>query len=404
MEIVFGLIILFFGGFIIRGLSAGAKSVVSGQSIKESYRGLDDFKVQFNDSRFEGDILRKNIQIKGEIPVSYTTDVSVCISVFDVESDGTKLPLFSFLDIVQEPNSSVFRHTNKIGNVDSGSGFKDWVDVLTLVPSLLQPPKSGNRKIEVFFYMYNTHQAPAIQNGIVDPEDVAKLLTFETLTFNHVFSGKGYLEVSEDIEEANELTIKIAMAVAMSDGSLDDNEGLVIKNWVKKTIAPYQDDRKKELKDLYNKAMKSGYALATKGKLNYWPELTTRLNEINEPKTKYDTLELCYEVMAADGVANDNELKLIKTIADALDLDLEEVNKLRDKNLINLQKISKTSTNFDQLLGINPNWDTKQINAHLLSEFTKWNNRLSTLSEGKERENAQMMLNGIAEARKKNGS
>lgn len=403
MEVILILIFIFFGGVIIKGLGAGAKSAVTGKSLKESYRGLDDFKVRFNDTILEGGVLRKNVQIKGLIPVSYSTNVAVCISAFDVTEEGTKAPIISFLDFMQEPGSPIFRHTNKIGKIDSGSGFKDWVDVLGIAPSFIQTPKSGKRKIEVLFYMYNSLQPPKIQLGLIDPEEVDKLLFFKSLTFNHEFIDKGYEEISKDVEEANELTIKIAMAVAMSDGSLDDKEGLVIKEWVQKTISLYKGDRKEKLKKLYNNAIKSGHDLAVSGKLSL-AKLTKRLHEINEQKTKYDTLELCYEVMAADGVAEDKELKVIRRIADTLKLDLEEVNKMRDKSLINLKEGATKKSSLEELLGIDASWDKKKINAHLLKEFTKWNNRLITLSEGKERQNAQKMLENIADLRKKYGS
>jgi len=39
--------------------------------------------------------------------------------------------------------------------------------------------------------------------------------------------------------------------------------------------------------------------------------------------------------------------------------------------------------------------------SHLREEFNKWNNRLNTLPEGVERDNAQQMLGLISDARKK---
>ena len=43
----------------------------------------------------------------------------------------------------------------------------------------------------------------------------------------------------------------------------------------------------------------------------------------------------------------------------------------------------------------------EKIKKYLAVEFAKWNNRLNTLVEGQERENAQKMLDLIAEGRKK---
>ena len=46
----------------------------------------------------------------------------------------------------------------------------------------------------------------------------------------------GYEEQVKDVEEASGITVEIAMAVAMADGTLDDKEGEVIKNWIKKSF------------------------------------------------------------------------------------------------------------------------------------------------------------------------
>jgi hypothetical protein len=56
---------------------------------------------------------------------------------------------------------------------------------------------------------------------------------------------------------------------------------------------------------------------------------------------------------------------------------------------------------MEEKLGINPNWDKEKIKKHIVSEYAKWNGRLNTLQEGTERENAQAMLDLLAEARNK---
>ena len=107
--------------------------------------------------------------------------------------------------------------------------------------------------------------------------------------------------------------------------------------------------------------------------------------------------------MAADGVADAREMKIIRTVADALDLDLEEIEKLRDSKMIALNMSISDHASIEDILGINEKWDTDLIKKHLRIEFQKWNDRLNTLPEGNERQNAQHMLDVIADARKKYG-
>ena len=104
--------------------------------------------------------------------------------------------------------------------------------------------------------------------------------------------------------------------------------------------------------------------------------------------------------MAADGIADPRELKTIRKIADALELDFDEIEKLRDQKLIGLDT-STDQASVEDLLGIEKDWTEDRIKKHLRSEFQKWNDRLNTLPEGDNRNNAQRMLNLIADARKK---
>ena len=105
--------------------------------------------------------------------------------------------------------------------------------------------------------------------------------------------------------------------------------------------------------------------------------------------------------MAADGVADAEEMKVIRKVAEALELDFDEIEKIRDQKIIDLDTSVSQQASVEDLLGIEADWETERIKKHLRMEFQKWNNRLNTLSEGRERENAQWMLDSIAAARKK---
>jgi uncharacterized tellurite resistance protein B-like protein len=185
----------------------------------------------------------------------------------------------------------------------------------------------------------------------------------------------------------------------MSDGSFHSTEGEMLKAWIKKAISPYSDAKRDHLKDIYNTAMKESYEEAQKGELSL-SELTAKLNDIAEKSSRYETIELCFDIMAADGIADPRELKTIRKIADALELDFDEIEKLRDQKLIGLDT-STDQASVEDLLGIEKDWTEDRIKKHLRSEFQKWNDRLNTLPEGDNRNNAQRMLNLIADARKK---
>ena len=74
---------------------------------------------------------------------------------------------------------------------------------------------------------------------------------------------------------------------------------------------------------------------------------------------------------------------------------------MKDQRLIKLDPSSSSNSGLEEILDINPEWGNEQINKHILTQYGKWNGRLNSLSEGIERENAQKMLDLIAEARRK---
>ena len=105
--------------------------------------------------------------------------------------------------------------------------------------------------------------------------------------------------------------------------------------------------------------------------------------------------------MAADGKAEKQELKQIRNIAEMVGVSYEEISKMKDKRLVKLNPNVASNASAEETLGIDPSWDKEKINAHIISQYSKWNGRLNSLLEGTERENAQKMLDLIAELRKK---
>lgn len=247
--------------------------------------------------------------------------------------------------------------------------------------------------------MVDLDNIPDITHGFHEPEHPG-LLWQKSLPFNYTFSEKGYREAAEHREESMTLALKIGVAVAMADGSLDDSEGNVLKGWVLRMIEPHAESRKEELKRLYNQAMKDAFDEIRSGNLSL-SFLTQRLNEIGELTTKYEVVELCFSVMAADGVADAEEIKIIKRVAEALDLDINEIEKMRDKAIIGLKANASSHASIEDIIGIESSWNNEEIKQHLRKEFQKWNNRLNALPEGEERANAQRMLDIISGARKR---
>lgn len=404
MEGILGLIVLFVGYYIIVSvLGAGARA--TSRVVKKVVTGKDTYfgpaQVKFVDEKIEGtQVVFKKIMFRGSIPVPRTMQVGFSISAFDATDGDEHLNIvISIAEQAQESDTVCFGISSEIGQVSEGESFTDWVQLGAISPDFIQPSRSGNRTIKVLVRMFNAANPPTIRAGF---SDGGEIFLAKTLEFDHVFTEKGYEEASEHRDEAQALSLKIGIAVAMADGTLDDSEGEVLKDWIIREVAPYSDEKQKELKSLFNNALKEGFAQARSGTLALSP-LVERLADIGEKKTKYDAVALCFDVMAADGVADPEEMSVIRQVAEALDLDMDEIEKMREGVTLNLSTSLTSEEGLESLVGLEGSWSDEQKRKHLRTEFQKWSNRLNSLPEGDERDSAQNMLDNIASLRKKYG-
>lgn len=398
MEILFFIIVIWlFVYFVTKPSGPVVEEAVTG---KKNYFGPP--QVKFVDDKLEdSDLSLKRIMFRGKIPVNRPMQVGYSISAFDVTDGDDDIGfIISMVESQQEPDSVCFGVSSEFGRtVEVGDTFTDWVQLGVILPDLIQTKKSGIRKIQVLIRLHNVSNAPTIRAGY---HDGGEIILSKFIEFDHFFTEKGYEEAAKDREEAQALSLKIGVAVAMADGTLDDSEGEVLKNWILREVSVLTDEKSEQLKKLFNQALKEGYAQAQSGTLSL-SSLVDRLSEIGEKKAKYDAIELAFDVMAADGVAHPEEMAVIRNVAKALDLDMDEIEKMREGVTLNLSTNLTTEDSLESLLGIEDKWTGDQKKKHLRSEFQKWSNRLNSLPEGDERESAQNMLDSIASLRKKYG-
>lgn len=393
MEGLFGIVLFFIAYWIISRLVHASSQSTQPQIPL-------DFQVHLRDARRETNghsIVIKEIQAVGILPVTRPTNLGMCISVLDGNS-----PVLCHIETFQEPESSAYCERTEIGLVGPNQGFAEWSPVAGIIPEIFHPPYSGVRQLKLVIRLIDLSNPPPIMLGLMVIPKHSGLIWSKTVGFAHKFTEKGYLEIVEDRKTAATLSLKMAMAVAMSDGDLHEQEGFAIQKSVLRLLAPYSGEEEQTMKKLFNQAMKEGYAESRQGILDL-ESLASSLNGIGNQQLKYEALQLCTDVMTADGVADPSELALLHRIGDLLGLDMQQVKGVIDVGLIDEGLVISGEADPDEVLGINPSWDGERIKKHLLAEFRKWNGRLNTLPEGCERENAQHMLNLIAEARKKHG-
>ena len=210
---------------------------------------MKPLKLRLKDRKIDDDgdsFLAKEIEAKGLFPINRSVRIGFVTSVFD-EVDGEFEPVISLNKSFQEPENITYQHIVEIGNVAPNQGFIKWVRVGVVIPDILQPPYGGSRKMHVYVRMINMDNPPSITHGFHE-ENHAGLLWQQELIFRHDFSGRGYIEAADFLDESREMAIKMAMAMAMSDGSLSDSKGEVIKKWIVNVIEQFSTEKKEKLK------------------------------------------------------------------------------------------------------------------------------------------------------------
>ena len=394
--------ILFFVGLsygisLLRSAASfGARAVKKAVTGKETYFGPPQLKL-FDEVHESSGLDLKLIKFRGMLPVDHgEKNLSYAISAFDTTIEGDFRPVISLVDGAQEETTICFGQRGDLGLISEGSSLTDWAQIGMIAPELCQTPFSGDRKIDVVLRIFESDREINIVNGGAADD----ALVFEVVSFRHQFNEKGYEEEVAHRQEAQAISVKIAMAVAMADGTLDDAEGETIKHWIERQVAVFSEEKAAELKVLFNDTLKEAYKAASSGDL-LLSDLVDRLSVLDMKKSNYDAVELCLDVMAADGVAEPEEMTVIRNVARGLGLDMDEIEKMREKVTLNLSSQLGTQEGLEALVGIEESWSNEDKKKHLRKEFQKWSNRLGSLAAGDEKDSAQAMLDNIATLRKK---
>ena len=397
--LIWGAYVLFFQliGTGAKAVGAGAKTLMEGGSFSDNFSNKLKFKIeklpQDKDSLYEA----YGVSAKGNPGVESSSPVVLIFKLFDKE---TSLPVLSTFEQFSERDTRVFEHTVSLGNM-SDKYWPDWARVSALIPESLIGPHKGNRILELQCLVWNQNTQPVFSGGFL-PENSsgAGCIQISTHEFSFNIPNSGYMEIDSERLQVQIASIKLALSIALADGSLDKSEGNEIKKWIKGIVDSTLESQKMKIKDELNKALENGFNEIKNNPINI--KLTCDgIKDIGSSADKFDLIELCLDVMAADGEADKEELKQIEEISNLIGIDYQEITRMKDQRLIKLDPASASLAGMEEKLDINPEWDKEKINKHILGLYGKWNGRLNSLPEGNERDNAQQMLTLIAEARKK---
>jgi hypothetical protein len=241
---------------------------------------------------------------------------------------------------------------------------------------------------------------PGIRNGFHEKSEDSSIYWTGIFDLEINQTEPGWLDEAQAVRACGVSTVKIAVGVAMTRGSLSESKGLIIREWMAKKISLYSGSSADSWKADLNGGFREAYQLASTNQFGF-SGLTSVLLKDGSPSERLECVDLVYSILGVDGSINAGELSLAKKIASALEIDPDELQRISDTKLVNARAEVGSEDDLEQILGIDKTWDTEKVKRHLRDQFQKWNNRQTSLKDPTERENAVRMLALIAEARKK---
>ena len=166
MEWLFVLLVLFlyFGGYkliwklILAGSSASQEPPALSVAPNPTMQLSDGYEPKLN-------LPIKIVQFKGKIPLTEPSKITFITSAVDITNEGAPPCLFPF-DAFQEKRTLAFQQRFSMNRVfNPGDYANDWIRVGTVFPSLLHPPFSGTRTVQIVLRIVKDGQEEIVKSG-----------------------------------------------------------------------------------------------------------------------------------------------------------------------------------------------------------------------------------------------
>jgi hypothetical protein len=262
------------------------------------------------------------------------------------------------------------------------------MDVAMIPKESLYLAKRGKRILEVV--VFGTH---------VDDAEDEEIFFFGTKRVGYKQKGFGYMESAEFGIEADQAVTGLALAVSAGDGSIDKTELAALQQYLNERIGSARDEeekeeRKKSLQGVYKKMLRE-IKHSTDRRADF-ERYCNKILSLDSDDFTQDAYELCVKIVAADGVVEDAELRVLKLVVRLLKIPPELDQELRDRHLrLNMFQ----ETNLKQAIDVPMGMTAEDEKAFLNKEYKKWRARVNH-SDTNVREEAETRLAEITRRRK----
>ncbi|MHC4622349.1 MAG: tellurite resistance TerB family protein [Planctomycetota bacterium] len=324
-----------------------------------------------------------SVEVCGSIRAPSSTErAGLCVFIKDVTDGAAKAQwVQSQFKQWQVEDSAIFRYNTDLGKLpNTETTLPDWTSLAKISVDWLTFPRKGRRKLRFMV-------------SVLSHESGRKLACTEC-DFMHDNPVFGYLDLQENLQRVRTLAVSLAFAVSAVDGKLYNCEVEVIKDWARGKIGA--SEASEAAKERFENALEKTVDFFRRGNQVDSEKVCKEIADIAPFADRYDVLELCLCVAQANGRAHGEELKLLKRVAQWLQVEAERFRTMVEKILPSDMHEVK---DVEVILGVTADMDREQTRRHLNKEYRKWNARV-TSCDPEIQNQADSMLEFIAEARR----
>ena len=360
---------------LVYGKTAGNQTAVGSTQFKPNALNCR-VKVE-KDKKNSEDIF--SVEICGLIQAPRDLDnTAVQISVMDVT--GQAKPVHTNIKEWQTNDSPVFCYNANLGRLpDRTTVLSDWMVIAHLNTGWLILPRRGKRNLQFNVSIQSSKNSQSFASA-------AGNLLYDNQSF-------GYIDLHENTERTKTMAVSLAFAVSAAGKKISNREIEIIKKWAQSNIDISSDSGSKTRK--LNKALCQAIRFFRQGNTISIYETCCELAEIAPLAERYDILELCLDVVGANGIACEEHLNLLKKLTVWLEVDQGRFRSMMEQFLpAEMHEVE----DVEIILGITREMTNDMARKCINKEYRKWNARV-TNSDSQIKAQANHMLQFIARTR-----
>jgi uncharacterized tellurite resistance protein B-like protein len=379
MEGVFLLLAFIFGPMILKAMFASGSVAVERGQVKRTHGDMS-IRVRSDHVTLEtgASIEMLLVEMKGLIPKSVGTSVG-----FIHLEDNLGRSVQCIDQNKQEPTTVYFQEVVKANDevfaFRGDAFFTDWVTIAAVPTIFLLPADSKQVQLRARLRLHqlvDSNSVPIFRDGAQisgakpSASRVSGAVEFEFK--------QGYLSLQRNRERALEASMKLGVAASAADGNVQSEELDVIREAAKRHCDASSDGEamKLRIQGVVRDALAS---VKSSGQTRDLVRSATEvLREIESEALSIEAIELCVQVLAADGEADEREMDFVYRLCDRLEVPRDLVREMLTKKVATEDLIFSNDNNPFSVLGIDAAMSHDEIRSALNQAFRKWNSLVNS--------------------------